>query len=151
MIIIKEDVFEETTMLDDGTKKFIEYGSAKWDRGIRKGSPHRATIFDFNGNVIEEGLSPEEARNFHDKLDDETKKLIGRVRWDGPNTEPPNDASFSNWRGDGKLTAEHMRITLFDKEGNIIKKEIKVNKYKDEEKFKSLVEEIEKANPGKIL
>jgi len=140
---IKEDIPEETIILDDGTKKLIEYGTAEYIPL----SGSKATIFDLDGKIIKERLTREEASRFADEMDDETIKNIGKVIWGDPNQIPEN-AIFSNFWSRGKLTAEHMKVTLFDKDGNKIKEEIKINEYQDEERYDFLFNKHLKENPS---
>jgi hypothetical protein len=140
--IVKENVAEESFILPDGTKKIIKYGIANWTAPV--GS--KATVFDTDGNILHEGLSQEELSKLYDELYAEIDN-IGAIIWGDPNNIP-TDAHFSKWGG--KLTAEHMKITYFDKNENIIKEEIKVNEYQDWEKYSSTIDDYHKKYPNTI-
>ena len=57
-------------------------------------------------------------------------------------------STFSNWRGRGKLTATHMKITLFDKTGKKIEEYIKENENYNYEEFSYLCDKIMKKDPN---
>ena len=96
MIIVKENVPEETIFSPDGSKKLIEYG----------------------------------------EIDD-------------PNLNPSNFYNPLNDRG--KLTADFMKVTIFDKNGNIISIKVEKNKFQDKVKFSSIIRERREKNPDKML
>jgi len=116
VICIKEDVSEEVFILDDGTKKLIEYGEAN---NFRTPDGKISPEIPLTAEIIEK------------------YKLIP-LEW-------------NNFSGEGKLSADDMRITIFDNEGNIISQEFKENKYQDEEKLQYLYHKIIIENPDKIF
>jgi hypothetical protein len=58
---------------------------------------------------------------------------------------------FERFGEDGKLTADFMKITIFDSDGVKISEHIKINKYQDLDRYDSLMSKAIKEIPEDII